>query len=627
MGQMMGRGVLLAIVALVAGCLQIIGYEDRHAGWVPCEDGYRDGDETDVDCGGSCTPCVTGKSCKVGGDCESHVCTGGTCIAPSCGDKVQNEEETDVDCGGGHCPGCSAGKRCEVGTDCKSGVCTGGTCQATCKDGEKDGMETAVDCGGPACPGCAAGKMCAEGRDCESGVCQAEVCVDYGVWAKSFGDQEPQAVTNLAVDAASSVLIAGTNQGTVNFGGAPITAAPGSMFVAKLDKDGAYQWSHGYGYTGDPTTAGLATDMSQNVFLAGTFKGQISFGGPTLASGGVNNTDVSIFLTELDASGNYLWGKAFSGGFLQTVFTLSPAGLAVSTSDAPGAPSVFLVGGFYGSASFGGAVLTNAGGSSGGGDIFIAAYDSLGDYYWSKNFGDVADQLATSVAYSQTDDTIVVGGSFSGTVDFGGGAMTSGSPNGDAFLVKLNADGSFGWAKQYAVGVQQGGRVALDSVGNIYFTGAYTQSPDLGGGPVAAADDAYLLKLDPSGNFLWARTFGVKFPNGAYPPNIAVNNNGTVTLTGGYEGTVDLGGGPLPNVGFATAAYVARFGSNGDYLWSRGFGDPNNNHLPTGVGTDNGGHVFLAGSFDGQMDFGSPTNPLLLTSLGQDIFVAKLLVP
>lgn len=41
-----------------------------------CADGTRNGDETDVDCGGSCPRCSLGKNCLTRDDCDSAICTG-----------------------------------------------------------------------------------------------------------------------------------------------------------------------------------------------------------------------------------------------------------------------------------------------------------------------------------------------------------------------------------------------------------------------------------------------------------------------------------------------------------------------------------------------------------------------
>jgi hypothetical protein len=93
-----------------------------------CVDGIQNQDETDVDCGGTiCPTCTPGDSCLVGTDCDSSVCTGLICQAASCTDGVENGSETDIDCGGS-CPAdCALGQGCSVNGDCISS-CSGGTC-------------------------------------------------------------------------------------------------------------------------------------------------------------------------------------------------------------------------------------------------------------------------------------------------------------------------------------------------------------------------------------------------------------------------------------------------------------------------------------------------------------------
>ena len=46
-----------------------------------CSDGRRDGDETDVDCGGSCSPCGAGAACLHAVDCASRLCANNLCAA------------------------------------------------------------------------------------------------------------------------------------------------------------------------------------------------------------------------------------------------------------------------------------------------------------------------------------------------------------------------------------------------------------------------------------------------------------------------------------------------------------------------------------------------------------------
>jgi len=158
-----------------------------------CADGRANGFETDVDCGGPhCPACAAQKVCLADGDCASGQCTVNHCDAVSCSDGVQNQRETDVDCGGGSCPRCPAGLRCGLSADCADGACVGGVCAApSCTDNQRNGLETDVDCGGGCAP-CGPGGQCVVNADCGSGACVDGHCGDLcgppllacsGAWA------------------------------------------------------------------------------------------------------------------------------------------------------------------------------------------------------------------------------------------------------------------------------------------------------------------------------------------------------------------------------------------------------------------------------------------------------------
>ena len=86
-----------------------------------CDDGVANGDETDLDCGGgTCGPCDAFAGCLVDDDCISLLCQAGEgapfCTEASCFDSVQNGDETAIDCGG-TCGGTPCPEECaeEVG--------------------------------------------------------------------------------------------------------------------------------------------------------------------------------------------------------------------------------------------------------------------------------------------------------------------------------------------------------------------------------------------------------------------------------------------------------------------------------------------------------------------------------
>jgi hypothetical protein len=116
--------IAVAFVALVAGCAV--------QATPTCTDGIRNGNESDVDCGGgTCGPCGLGRVCRVGADCATLNCAGGVCAAAAtnlCSDMILDGSETDIDCGGPTCAPCSDGRMCMVASDCRSQLCSGGRC-------------------------------------------------------------------------------------------------------------------------------------------------------------------------------------------------------------------------------------------------------------------------------------------------------------------------------------------------------------------------------------------------------------------------------------------------------------------------------------------------------------------
>jgi alpha-tubulin suppressor-like RCC1 family protein len=148
----------------------------------PAGTSCSEGNGTVCDGAGSCVECIDGAGCPSG------VCDKGACAAASCNDKLKNGDETDVDCGGS-CPGCANGLACVLDVDCASLRCGPfGVCLApSCIDGKKDGTETDVDCGGDACGPCASGKACLAHADCASEACLSKACASIVQIAAGVG--------------------------------------------------------------------------------------------------------------------------------------------------------------------------------------------------------------------------------------------------------------------------------------------------------------------------------------------------------------------------------------------------------------------------------------------------------
>ena len=140
-----------------------------------CTDGARDGNETDVDCGGSCPRCAVGRACAIDQDCSSDACepVSKLCLMPGCIDQQLDGDETDVDCGGS-CSPCLPSLKCQVDSDCSTRKCDQALLRCggnECLDGRQNGRETDVDCGGAnICSRCRAGQHCKLNSDCSVGI-------------------------------------------------------------------------------------------------------------------------------------------------------------------------------------------------------------------------------------------------------------------------------------------------------------------------------------------------------------------------------------------------------------------------------------------------------------------------
>ncbi len=142
-----------------------------------CRDLVKNGNESDVDCGGrTCSSCEINKTCRAHPDCRSAFCNPvlHKCKEATCNDGFLNGDETDVDCGGDDCDACGEGDDCIDDGDCESGICDPEEEECaeedSCSNGRLDIGEADVDCGG-VCPDlCGAGDDCDSDSDCQSGL-------------------------------------------------------------------------------------------------------------------------------------------------------------------------------------------------------------------------------------------------------------------------------------------------------------------------------------------------------------------------------------------------------------------------------------------------------------------------
>lgn len=399
----------------------------------------------------------------------------------------------------------------------------------------------------------------------------------------------------------------------------------------------AYNKTYTVGGSGQDMGHAVAYDNSGNVYYGGMIQGASIDVNPTTGTNLVNTNagSTDALLTKIDGNGNYVWSKVVGANAFDRDSSL--------VTDAGG--NVYLTGNFSGTVNFNpGGTADNHTSANGGAeyDIFVTKINANGTYGWTRVLGGTYYVYGKTIAVDGSGNVYATG-YFSIPQNFTQESATATwkTPVGmnDIFLTKLNSNGSYAWTYTLgSTGDDMGHTVTVDASNNVYFSGMFQGTVDLNPtatiGNVASnagSVDAYIIKLNSTGGYLWTKTWGGSGWDGTY--NIDLDAAANIYVSGLFSGTTDLD----PSTTAAqnrTAAgiydlYVTKLNSAGSWLWSRSLGKPGFDFAALGntgaaMAVDAYGTVFVGRCFTGTMNFNSAATPDNKTSAGGlDAFVTK----
>ncbi|WP_342381481.1 hypothetical protein NVS55_17765 [Myxococcus stipitatus] len=361
------------------------------------------------------------------------------------------------------------------------------------------------------------------------------------LWHHRFGDAHYQQLTGVIVDAQGNTLITGDFWGELDFGGGPLPCPgePGSprAFVAKLDVQGHHVWSRCFGDLGQQQTGTLALTPDGDVFVSGYFDRIIDFGdGPIPVKGSVNH-----FVARLSRNdGITVWHYIYETGMGNTVRL---------ASDREG--NLFIGDTYTDKLSIHGEPWL----STPGFNAYVLKFNPHGQPLWAKDVGPAHQQTGWRLAVDR-EGNLFGAGAFFGTLDLGGGPLVS--QDTDVFVVSLDPEGNHRWSRRFGgPGPDWGHDVHLDPDGDPVVTGSFTATVDFGAGPLTSAglDDIFVMKLGRQGKARWSRAFGDISSQTAY--RVVSAGRSDVVLAGPLVGTVDFGSGPVTGTSSRTS-FLAR---------------------------------------------------------------------
>ena len=358
----------------------------------------------------------------------------------------------------------------------------------------------------------------------------------------------------------------------------------GDFFVIRTNDIGEPQWTHLYGGTEGDRMTSLDITSDNGIICVGRSTSGVGFEKST-ASFGKND----FWVIKLNDKGDMLWEKSFGGSEDDIPYSVAvhPSGdiyiLGFSSSPVSGNKS---------SAHYG------------SNDYWLIKLDASGNKIWDKSFGGPDDERLYYGALSVTSggDLLIGGSSASGA----GPMKSAGNIGGmDFWILKIDQNGTLIWEKTYGGDEEDQVQKILEaSNGDILVAGGTRSGPS--GNKTSNFNgliDYWLVRLDPSGNLLWEKSFGgsgLEVITG-----MAENGAGNI-MVGGLSDSPASGTKTTPNLG-EYDYWLIFLDKNGTEIWQEVYGWSGKDALTVLLHTSDGGYL-VGGDSDSGVGGDKTTN-------------------
>lgn len=335
------------------------------------------------------------------------------------------------------------------------------------------------------------------------------------VYVKHFTGSKYESITSITFDGNNNFYITGYYNGTITLGQNTYstTNPEGQSFMAKFDLSGNLIWSKEINYHGNS----ILEYKNGFLYLAGvhigntyTYDNLITPSANYLAV--VENMD-KTFIAKLDLSGNAIWIKSstYNGSAnIQSQHRIGtqPKGLSIDSNG-----NVYIAGFFFSlSTTFGTQTLTKTG-SNGSANLYIAKYDSNGDFAWALKPTTSAHTSVSDLKIDSQNNIYLMGNISSSSITFGGNTINF-PGNSGTFIAKYTTTGTVSWLKggkissdaqpTIGLGMNYFHKMYIDSNDNIHVTGVFSKYINFGNNYTFENADwtsnMFSVKFDSNGN-------------------------------------------------------------------------------------------------------------------------------
>jgi hypothetical protein len=438
-------------------------------------------------------------------------------------------------------------------------------------------------------------------------------------WVKTSGGTQEDEARSVCTDSSGNVYVTGNFfDSSITIGSFTLigTGSP-NWFIAKYSPSGNVLWAKAFGGTYWDYIFDLCCDGNGNIYSLGVFKEDtLTLGNISLVNSG--NTDV--FFAKFDSGGNILWAKSMGGNDIENAASICTNSFG----------EVAITGGFYSATmAIGSATLIHS--PLWQLDFFIAKFDTNGNLLWANGGGDEKEDQGTAVTMDEVGSVYALGIFFSDSIRLGSVLLLNSDVMGgskDLFIVKYDLSGNTVWAKS-AGGMSEdaGQSICTDQNGNIIIGGYYTSDTIRFDSYIFTNVNnwrLFLVKMDDSGNVLWAKegTDGGFFLN-----DIDTDAEGNIFITGQIWcwqitfGNITV---TMPSSNIADV-FIMKFDPLGNAIWGKGVYGVSYDDV-YGISIDLNSNIYIAGRYSSDTMSFDAFN-LCNTNNYNAFFLAKLFDP
>ena len=303
-------------------------------------------------------------------------------------------------------------------------------------------------------------------------------------WQKTYGGSDDDRGIDLIQTSDSGYAIIGKSKS--NDLEVSENAGFDDFWVSKLDSSGAIIWEYSFGFAGSDTPYSIIQTNDDGYLLSGVLDVSASNGQGNRNSILSRHAGGDYWVIKLNASGVKQWSNYYGGSFTDTAYD------AIQTED-----DGYII---IGSSDSDDVDITNNRGSY---DFWILKISANGTLVWEKSFGGSEIDEAHAISQATDGNYLIVGDTRSNDFDI---SQNNGAA--DLWIIKITPEGTLLWEKTLGGSSFDVGRSISKTQDNGFLISGSSRSTNGSLTSNKGQNDAWIVKINSSGNLEWQKTIG-----------------------------------------------------------------------------------------------------------------------